>query len=146
MTTKALDRYVVAGYTGDGDNAASLLQVYDLTTAVALGETVFPTLVAPGHPYAWLTFSFDDGAGNPLGGYVIVNRVFLPLFAPAALGTPDPTMTAAGANPENQCIFVGPGEKWMRRFFMGQSFDAIQNTGGDAFLRVEQTSGAGLPL
>lgn len=146
MSTKALDRYVVPGATGDGDNTTAYLQVYDLASGVPLGETTFPRLAAGGAPYGWLVFSFDDGAGNAVGGYVIVNRIFIPLFAAPALGTPDPTMTAAGATPANQAIYVAPGEKWMRRFLSGQSYDAIQVSGADAFLRVELTSGAGLAL
>lgn len=146
MSSEVLDRYVTPGTTADGDNTTARLQVYELATGVALAETTIPVLGVGGMPYAWLTFSFDDGAGNPVGGYVIVNRVFLPLFPAPAIGTPDPTMTAAGATPENQAIFIAPGEKWMRRFLTAMSFRAIQFTGSDAFLRVEVTSGLGLPL
>ena len=122
MTTEAFDRVVVPGSANADPASASPssgLYVYQLATGVALGETVLPPLsstVALARCNAlWLEIGCDDGAGTPVGFYVAAGPARqIPLGAVPAAGTPDPTMTAAGANPQNMATFIAPGRVWHR--------------------------------
>lgn len=146
MGLTAFDRLVPPGYTGDGDDAAAHLLVYELTTGVALGETLLPALDPANTttPAMWVEMAADDGAGNAVGVYVIANRVQIPLLPPAALPAPNPVEFITGGNPDQSCVFIPPGRPWMRKWLLGQSFNAIQVSGADAYLRCEITSPAGL--
>lgn len=136
------DYAVTPGWTNDGLTLTKL-QVYELDPGVALGNTLFPTLdsgVIAVKSFGWLTFSFDDGAGLALPGYVIVQAPGVG-GSPPTLATPDPTEhIASGATEEAQCIFINAGEKWTRRFRLDQEYDAIQFGGDPGFLRVELTT------
>lgn len=132
---------VTPGATASGAAVISSgLQVYKLTTAVALAETIFPLLdssLGSKTDAAWLNFLCDDGGGNGIPFYIMSNKLGGALVIPV----PDPVANiTAPLNITQQCIFVPAGIEWQRRFARDQGFRAIQTSGADAYLRVELVS------
>ncbi len=143
MGDEWIDSNVVPGFPGQvGTGEGARLQVYLLTTAVAMPQTIFPALnktASPGNPTPslWLNFMCDDGAGNGIPFYIITQAIGGTINA----ATPDPIATAVPAlNANRQTVYVPANVEWQRKFFANQEFRAIQVSGANAYLRVEATS------
>ena len=137
------DYAVLPGWTGDGISDTAF-QVYLLAPSVASGPQIFPTLdsgVVGIKTMGWLTFSCDDGAGNPVPFFLTIQGPGI-VGAPPSPATPNPTEYAASGsgNEDEQCIFVPAGKDWSRRFWLDQEFNALQITDDPAYLRVELTT------
>lgn len=135
--SKFLDAAVSPGITGAGSGGTTTRhRVYQLASGVALGSTVFPA-IDPGvggslTDAAWLNFTCDNGAGVSVPFYIIASE---------GVAAPDPDPVAhTGLNPTQMCIFVDAPKEWHRRFTRDMRFNAIQNSGAVAYLRVEMTS------
>ena len=134
-----LDYAVTPGATNFGTNNSNLtgLQVYLLVSGVALAATVFPTIkvATPSreNDTAWLNFTCDDGAG--VGVPMYLNASYIGgINSPPA---PDPVAVVPSTA---QAIWVPAGVEWQRRFAVSQEFRVIQNSGSNAYLRVELVS------
>lgn len=153
-----MSKYVDANVTpgspvfGDQGDSRSRLQVYNLASGVALGETTFPALLSTLPPpdkdksaeAMWLNFTCDNGAGIGVPFYLITTEIGDPSSNPGALAVPDPLATALPlVTPEQQCIYVPADGEYHRKFGLDQRFRAIQLSGAVAFLRVEGTSEGG---
>lgn len=122
----------------------SRLQVYVLASGTALGSTTFPAVLGAGGglptSIAWLTFTCDNGAGLSVPFYLNTNSGSS--AQAAAPADPDPTEDGTGT-PGARCLFIPAGFPYTRRFRQDQSFNALQTSGSDAYLRVEMTTELG---
>jgi hypothetical protein len=133
------DAAVTAGKVnaGTAGSPGTEVQVYKLTTAVASPELVFPSIIQPAstNEMVWLSFMCDDGVGAGVACFMTFSE------SNFATAVPDPLANiTAPLNITQQCIRVPADFELMRKLRRGMKFRAIQNSGADAYLRVEMVS------